>query len=147
MSPRRFEQSLPYVINRLYWLLHNRVNKVFSAINIDISIDQFLVLIYLWQKDGRTQQELAELTFKNKASISRMIDLLEKKQMLKRLPDPADRRSKLVFLSKKGKDFQQRCLVGGMESKTIAERNISSGDLQITMKTLLQMIENLKEEM
>jgi DNA-binding MarR family transcriptional regulator len=145
MSPTRFEQSLPYIINRLYWIFHNSVNKVFSTIEIDITLDQFLVLIYLWQNDGRTQQELAELTFKNKASISRMIDLLEKKQLLKRLPDPTDRRNKLVFLSQKGKEFRHKSLVGGMESKTIAEKNISQNDLQITMKTLLQMIDNLNE--
>ncbi len=145
MNTTGFEMSLPYVINRLYWILHHRINKIFSASAINISMDQFFVLIFLWQKDGKNQQELAELTQKDKASISRIIDLLEKKQLLKRLPDPGDRRNKLVFLSEKGKDFQEKCVVNGMKSRAIAEKNITKKDLQVTMKTLQQMIINLKE--
>jgi DNA-binding MarR family transcriptional regulator len=145
MSPTRFEMSLPYVINRLDRIIHSRINHIFALTGINISMDQFLVLIYLWQEDGRNQQELAELTFKDKASISRIIDLLEKKHLVKRLPDPDDRRHKLVFLSEKGKDFQEKCVLGGMKSRAEAEKNIPPEDLQITTKTLLQMINNLEE--
>lgn len=145
MNSTGFENGLPYIINKLDRILHNRLNRIFAVAGINISMEQFLVLIYLWQKDGRKQQELAELTSKDRASISRIIDLLEKKQLVKRLPDPADRRNKLVFLSKKGKDFQEKCVVGGMKSKAMAERNISPQDLQITRVTLLKMINNLEE--
>ncbi len=146
MSPTRFETSLPYIINRLDRIIHSRINHIFAVTGIDISMDQFLVLIYLWQKDGRKQQELAELTFKDKASISRIIDLLEKKLLLRRIADPADRRNKRVFLSNKGKEFQEKCVVGGMKSKTLAEKNIPAQELAITTKTLLQMIKNLEED-
>jgi len=147
MSYTGFEMSLPYVINRLDRIIHNRINRIFAVTGINISMDQFFVLIYLWQKDGRNQQELAELTKKDKASISRIIDLLEKKHLVKRLPDPGDRRNKLVFLREKGKDFQEKCVVNGMKSRSMAEKNISQNNLNITMKTLLQMINNLEEGM
>ena len=145
MSSTGFEMSIPYVINRLDRIIHSKINHIFAVTGIDISMDQFLVLIYLWRKDGRNQQELAELAFKDKASISRIIDLLEKKHLVKRLPDPDDRRYKLVFLSEKGKDFQEKCVLGGMKSKAEAEKDIPPKDLQITTKTLLQMINNLEE--
>ena len=145
MSSTGFETSLPYVINWLDRIIHNRINRIFAVTGINISMDQFFVLIYLWKKDGRNQQELAELTKKDKASISRIIDLLEKKYLVKRLPDPGDRRNKLVFLSKKGKDFQEKCVVNGMKSRSMAEKNITKSDLQITMNTLQKMINNLKE--
>ena len=59
---------------------HSNIKKVTK----DITIDQGLVLIILDQNPTLPQKEIAELVFKDDASMTRMIDLMVKKEYLKR---------------------------------------------------------------
>lgn len=66
----------------------------------DITIDQWLVLKTLHENPAISQKELADQVFKDYASITRIIDLLVKKDYLTRKPFPKDRRrSKLELTS------------------------------------------------
>jgi len=66
----------------------------------DITIDQWLVLKAIHANPDWTQQQIAEATFKDYASVTRMIDLLVKKQYLKRDLREDDRRRFILTLTK-----------------------------------------------
>ena len=55
-----------------------------------ITIDQWLILKVLMENPGIMQQEVAEMVFKDNASITRIIDLLVKSNYLKRTVNPKD---------------------------------------------------------
>src|ERR1700709_2033491 len=58
----------------------------------DLTIDQWLVLKAIMDNPNQTQQEIAEIAFKDFASVTRIIELLVKKQYLIRAIHSNDRR-------------------------------------------------------
>jgi len=70
----------------------------------DITIDQGLVLLFINEYDGLTQKEIAELVFKDNASMTRMINTMVQKKYLKRSMNHEDRRRYKIELTDKGKE-------------------------------------------
>ena len=64
---------------------------------------QYLILMLLWEKDGRPLKELASACFYTRPTITGVVDTLQKKGMVTREPNPDDRRSLLVKLTAKGR--------------------------------------------
>ena len=60
------------------------------------------------QKQGLTQIVVADVTGKEPASISRILKLLEKKELVEKLPDKKNKRAKRIYLSPVGDEIQQR---------------------------------------
>ncbi|SFC44773.1 DNA-binding transcriptional regulator, MarR family [Flexibacter flexilis DSM 6793] len=76
--------------------------KNISKIVKDITIDQCLVLIILDKDATISQKELARLVFKDEASITRMIELMVKKEYLIRTIHTEDRRKFNLEITQKG---------------------------------------------
>jgi DNA-binding MarR family transcriptional regulator len=65
-----------------------------------------LVIPYL-DEDGIRATELARLSGRHKQIVGRLLDELEQLGYVERLPDPSDRRAKLVVPSKRGLELMQ----------------------------------------
>jgi len=68
----------------------------------DITIDQALVLIFLKKYPYLTQKDIADLVFKDNASMTRMINTMVKKNYLKRSIHVQDRRRFKIEITAKG---------------------------------------------
>lgn len=68
---------------------------------------QYAVLKLLSERDGRPFKELADALICTRATITGLIDTLERKGLVERKPNPDDRRSILATLTKAGRDLQQ----------------------------------------
>ena len=55
--------------------INRKLYRNFRQNGLEISPEQWTVLIFLWEKDGVTQQELCNATFKDKPSMTRLIDI------------------------------------------------------------------------
>ena len=73
----------------------------------------------LWENDGCSQQYLADRSFRDRPSVTRLIDNMEKDGLVRRKPDINDRRSNLIFLTKKGKQMQEKVM--SLVSATVEE--------------------------
>ena len=73
-----------------------------QAIQKNITIDQALLLILLQNRPDLTQVEMAEILFKDYASVTRMIDLMVKNDFLNRSEHQGDRRRKELTVSDQG---------------------------------------------
>ncbi len=69
-----------------------------------MTIDQGLVLLFLNEHPDLTQKEIAELVFKDNASMTRMINTMVQKKHLKRSMNKEDRRRYKIEITKKGKE-------------------------------------------
>lgn len=69
----------------------------------DITIDQWLVLKSLQENSHLSQNEIADLVFKDMASITRIIELLVKKELVERHINKSDRRKFELKITKNGK--------------------------------------------
>ncbi len=121
-----------------------RLQKNFKDAGIEITIEQWSVLYHLWKEDGQSQQQLCEATFRDKPSITRLVDNLEKSKLVKRVASKNDRRSNIIFLTKDAKNLEQTTM--GVANRTLNEALEGVTIAQIeTAKEVLQMVyENLK---
>ena len=76
--------------------------------NIDITYEMLQVMACLWKHEGVNQQELADKTFKDKASLTYLINNLEKRGLVVRQEDPNDRRNKLIIVTERGHVWQEK---------------------------------------
>jgi DNA-binding MarR family transcriptional regulator len=69
---------------------------------------QFFILTLLWQMDGRPFKDLALGLTCTRATITGIVDTLERKGLVYRAPHPSDRRSQLVQLTQEGRELQRK---------------------------------------
>src|SRR5690554_962977 len=68
----------------------------------DVTVDQWLILKNLEENEILSQTELANLVFKDHPTLTRIVDILCKKGYIKRVPNPTDRRSFQLLLTREG---------------------------------------------
>jgi DNA-binding MarR family transcriptional regulator len=138
--------NLGLILSRTHRILAARLAQRFSEKGHVFSLDQWIVMMRLWVDDGQTQQSLATQSFKDKTSITRLIDTLERKDLVIRVPDKVDRRSKLIYLTNKGKQLQQELLPHAQDILNEAIEGIETQDLAIAEKVLNQIYQNFNGE-
>lgn len=111
---------------------------------LDMTREQFILLKMLHQNDGVPQSELVFITENNKSSITRLINTMEKKNLVARIPSMEDRRVNHIYLTKKGRTafIEVLPLVNAMRLKI--EHSIPAKDMQTAIDVLQKMLENIK---
>jgi DNA-binding MarR family transcriptional regulator len=135
------------VFNILTGKISSAINRTFlrafATQGIEITTEQWSVLACLWQKDKVTQQSLCRLTSKDKPSMTRLIDKLEKANLVTRVSDHYDRRINLIHLTETGNALEIKAteIVNTIASKTL--KDISSEELNTVRNILKKIIVNL----
>ena len=107
-----------------------------------ITIDQWLVLKTITDHDDISQNEIAEFIFKDKASVTRIIDLLITKGYLKRETPAENRRRVRLTITKAGKDIIEQILPTIKGNRKNALVNCSAKELLIVESVLDKIIQN-----
>ncbi|MBU8850315.1 MAG: MarR family transcriptional regulator [Desulfobacterales bacterium] len=136
------DSSIAYLVGRTSRSIIKRLTKKFSDAGFDVSYEQWSILVHLYRKDGQTQQELANIAVKDKAAITRLLNVLEKKNIVLRIPDRNDKRSKLVYLTNKAKDFKPDLIAVVEELLEEAEQGISLEEMAQCKTTLNKIFSN-----
>jgi Transcriptional regulators len=118
--------------------------RSFAQKGIDITTEQWSVLACLWKKDGVSQQTLCVLTSKDKPSMTRLIDNLEKRDLVQRMPDKNDRRNNLIRLTQTGLALQAKAteIVQNIAVKTL--NNITEDEMNVSRVVLKKIMTNLQ---
>lgn len=107
-----------------------------------ITIDQWLILKVLMENPGIMQQEVAEMVFKDNASITRIINLLVKSNYLKKTVNPKDKRKSNLKVTRAGEKTIMEVEKIILENREIALKGISAEDMEVANRVLNQIIEN-----
>ncbi|HAL81024.1 MAG TPA: MarR family transcriptional regulator [Mucilaginibacter sp.] len=111
---------------------------------INITVEMLEVMACLWKKDGVNQQEIADLTLRDKSGMTYLLDNLVKRKMVTRTEDENDRRNKLIYLTKEGNDLKEQLYPLANEVYEIASDEIGINELKNSILVLNKMIDNLK---
>jgi len=143
MSQNHFKRGELYsVINGMAsTAVARRLQKNFRNAGLDITIEQWTVLYHLWKEDCLSQQELCNRTYRDKPSITRLIDNLEKQKLLKRASHKNDKRINLVCLTDNGRALQDITLELANQTMDEALSGVKKDDIEI-VKTVLQKVYN-----
>lgn len=125
-------------------VINRTVLKSFSQEGIDITTEQWIVLSCLWDEDKVIQQAICDLTEKDKASITRLIDKLESKDLVQRIPYPEDRRNNHIHLTRRGAALKNKTTEAVHDIVNLALDGISDDELIQAKDVLLRIMSNLK---
>jgi len=117
--------------------------KAFKKIGADVTPEQWVVLDNLYQQNGQTQTELCEKAYKNKPTISRIIDITCQKKLTTRKSFSGDRRKSKVFLTPKGKKLVQKCSMEVKKLRELSWKGLTKKDFDTLSKISAQLFENL----
>lgn len=134
---------LVFLTNRVGKLLGNAIRKRGLEDDIDMLPTQMGILADLWTSDGQRQQDLAISLIKDKATITRALDVFEKDNIVVRVPDPNDKRNKRIYLTHKGKEMQHLVYPYALEVEEKAVAGIDKTEIKICKKVLRQIYDNL----
>jgi len=84
------------------------VNRSFHVKGLRISYDQWMVINTIYKKQGVTQIYVAEQTRKEPASVSRILKLLEAKEIIERISDRTNKRAKRLYLTPNGDEIHSK---------------------------------------
>lgn len=143
---KRYELS-GFTLEKTVKLMKLRLSRIMSMHpELDLTVDQWVILHMLKTHDTLSQQELGNATFKDAPTITRMIDLLVSKKLVKRTQDTADRRKYNVKLTELGVVKYEKTEPVVNEFRAEAYEGISSEELKMLNKILNKIFINLSQE-
>jgi DNA-binding MarR family transcriptional regulator len=146
MPNNQFKKSELYsfITGKASTAIARRLQKNFKQNGVDITIEQWSVLYHLWKEDGMSQQSLCEATFRDKPSITRLVDNLEKLKLVKRVASKDDRRINMIYLTMEAQQLQEQTMVLAGQTLNEALLGVTNGQIEIAKEVLQQVYENLK---
>jgi len=135
----QLEDSLGFQVNRTANAMKKRFNTFLKPYNL--TSEQYVIMKSVQENADITPTQLSEITFKDKTTITRMIDTLVKNEMLVREPKPDDRRAYSIAWSSKGRQIMQEIL-------PITEKVITKLSQQFKkeeLETFLSVLAKLKQ--
>jgi DNA-binding MarR family transcriptional regulator len=139
-------QSLIFLTNRVGRLLVKHVRDRYPDGNEMPATPHMGILVDLWMQDGVRQQDLAISLIKDKATIARAINSLEKSGLVDRIADEQDKRTKRIHLTSRGKALKGR--LWPLTEKVVEEAliDIPEEEAGICRRVLVKMFQNLNRD-
>lgn len=97
----QLDESIGYLLKRSHLLLAAAVDQELAP--YDLTHPQFSILMMMKQRNCTTAADLARETYSDTGAITRMIDRLEAKGILRRVRSSADRRVVNIELTETGR--------------------------------------------
>lgn len=126
------ENTLVPWLGRTSKMIDNHVQELFCKKDICLTKIQWVFLKKVQEQNGVAQQELACLTGRDKTSLTRLVNTMEKKNLVARIPSKLDKRINNIHITKKGALLYNETLpiiekfVAGLQKKYIIRRNNSN---------------------
>ncbi len=137
------EKTLAPWLGKTMKMIDNHIQDLFYEQNISLTKTQWILLKKLHEKDGVPQQELAFLTGRDKTSLTRLVNTMEKKNLVARIPSKLDKRINHIFLTKNGESLFKESLPIIEKFITALQENISQEEINSTIAVIKKVQENL----
>jgi DNA-binding MarR family transcriptional regulator len=128
-------------------ILNSRIKKCFidrlQQNGINVTPEQYLVLDILWEKQSLSQQNIADLIQKDKNSVTKIIDSLEKKNLVNRVVDQRDRRINKIELTQEGLDLEKITTEVAINFMNDTIKGIDNQDLDKFAEVMRRLKDNL----
>ena len=137
------ENALAFWVSRFYETTRRAMYRAFREHAYELTPEQWMVLVRLWERDGRTQTDLASACHRDAPTMSRIIDSMSKSGLVARAVEDQDARTRLVVLTPKGREAKQTLVPVVRKLVSELEKDIPERDLEITRRTLRRIAERL----
>ncbi|WP_028558932.1 MarR family winged helix-turn-helix transcriptional regulator [Paenibacillus pinihumi] len=137
------EKYIGVIVFRAELKLKNYYQKILQP--FDITVDQWEILVVLWEQEGITQKELSERLYKDQTNIARMLFKLEKKGFVHRVTHETDRRALRVYLTAKGREVKEEIMAPSNEAYRNTIKGLSDEEVDTFRRILSVIYRNVKD--
>lgn len=133
----RLEESLGFILNKTNTKLKNQLFQRFKE--DDITPEQWSVLTCLWQQEGVSPKELADLIYKDKPNTNRILEKLQAKGLILRKLHPTDRRAYQIYLTERGWAIKDKLIA----KVTQLQDEVTAGMEQAQVEELKRLLNHI----
>lgn len=134
-------KKIPVVINFLNCKIKKNFSDMLQSHDINLTPEQYLVMDILWDEESLSQQTIADILQKDKNSVTKFIDSLEKKGLVYRSIDKNDRRINNIFVSEEGRRLKQKTTDVAVNTM----KSILDGISEDELATCITVMEKIKK--
>lgn len=138
----KLDDSLGFILNKVNTKLKNELFQQLKQ--NDVTPEQWAVLNCLWEHEGITPKELADMTYKDKPNTNRILEKLAHKGLIVRQTHPVDKRSFQVFLTEHGWSLKEQLIPKVIQLLDQATMGMEQQQVLQLKKMLNQVYENIK---
>ncbi|HEY8909901.1 MAG TPA: MarR family transcriptional regulator [Desulfosporosinus sp.] len=136
-----YDDSLIWFVHKANLLLKSNLQKELKDFNI--TTEQWGILNELYRQDRCNQKELANKCYKDQAALTRILDLLEKRELINREKSPNDRREFLIIITSMGQQLVNQIRPHVQESIERTHAMVSDEERYMLKSLLKKLIVNL----
>jgi len=116
-----------------------------DLVDFDISPEQWAILTRVHGMEGSNQKNLAQTSSKDRAAVTRILNILEDKGLVERKHSSYDKREFLIYLTSDGHKMYKE--TSEIISESLEEINsiLDSAELKNMRQSLIKLISNLED--
>jgi len=136
-----FGQAVGFMLSQLGFETASRFGGLMSEVELEPR--QFALMRAIASAEGHSQNEVGDVLHIPPSSMVAVIDHLEERGLVERRTHPTDRRSRLLYMTPKGKKILDHATELAMELEKTICQNISPRQRETLLKLLTQVADNL----
>ena len=141
----KIEQAFSFWLDRTARIMKQFSSTKARELDLGITIDQWVLLAMIYQNENISQRELGERTFKDKASVARISDVLEKEGLIERLRNPENRREYRLRCTSQGKAKVAFLLPYVEEARRLGRGGLTDKEVETLISLLQRVYQNYEK--
>jgi len=142
----RSNEPIGFLLERTTRIVKLQFHKAFKNLNVDMTPEQWVIMDALFQLNNQPQKNLADSSYKNAPTISRIIDVLSKKGWVERKMSDSDRRVYMISQTKEGKAIYKK-VIGEVERlRNLGWNGLNNKDYKDFTRIINQIFSNYENE-
>ncbi len=133
------ETNYGFIIEKTSRKIKQTLQKRLNNLNIDITVDQWVIILELSRHKDLAQNQIAKKTNKDAPTVNRIIEILLKKELVSKNNNSIDKRKSVICLSNKGKKMIEKINPEIIKFRNDGWKNLSDQDLN-DLKRIMQTI-------
>jgi len=119
--------------------LKMRMDEILSQNNLTIS--QFKVLAYLWEHNNQkiNQKQIHEFLEIKPSSMTKLVRLLQAKDLIRKEADPDDSRHRIIRLTDRGMEIKRICIENMKQAESYLLQDFSKEEVERFLHMLLRI--------
>ena len=146
MNRINLDKSINHSIAYASILLRRQLFSLFRKNGVEITPEQWIVLYYLWEKDGLSLGELAQKAKKDNANITRIVTRMESQGLLRKSTKEEDKRFFYLSLTEKANKIKPNVIQSILESTHICSNGLSEVEQETFLLLLKKIVNNMEGE-
>jgi DNA-binding MarR family transcriptional regulator len=114
-----------------------------KQLGVPLTPEQFMLIDLLWNHGEMSQQQLADMMHKDKNSVTKLVDAIERKGFVVRRQNKNDRRSNTLVLTERANQLKPGAKQKGISILDQMLEGINENELRMFLETLRKLNVNM----